>query len=187
MLAVWQMNHNWNVLNRKYLWQAEAEKAAWWRHWDTLAPFILNKCVWSGFKYWWLTSATFRSVCLSPLLLLPRKTMRGYLWSFKLLRCTSNLSCKFCVNKLYSKHNINDQRSWGDLSTLKTLFRNNHERYFLTSNLFGQCQLLHSEWSAYRKDVDLARAKSQGRISGHRLWLNPEVGLHQALLKPHSE
>lgn len=51
----------------------------------------------------------------------------------------------------------------------------------------GKCQLVHSEWSANRKDVNLARARSQGSTSGHRLWLNPEVWFHQAVLKPHAE
>lgn len=32
-----------------------------------------------------------------------------------------------------------------------------------------------------------AQGPKAARTSGHRLWLNPEVWLHQAVLKPHSE
>lgn len=102
---------------------------------ETLAAFIQNKYVQSGFKYWWLTPATSRSVCLTLVLLVPMKTMRDYLLSFSLVRCMSMLSCRFCVNKLYSKYYMNDQWSWGDLSRLKTVLWNNHERYFLTWNI----------------------------------------------------
>lgn len=118
-----------NVLNKEYFWEAEANKATWWRVCGILAPFILNRYVWSGFKYWWPTSATSRSVCRTPLLA-ARKTARSYLWSLNLLRCN------FCVNKLFSKCKMNDQWNWKGLCTLKTAFWNTHERYVLTSNLF---------------------------------------------------
>lgn len=101
--------------------------------------------------------------------------MRGYLWSF-------NLDAR--VTWAASSVLTNCSQKWMTSGAGETL---THSRQCFETImkcaywLIWKCQLLHSEWSAARKDVDITRAKSHGRISG------PKICLYHTVLKPHSE